>query len=81
MSEIIDQLKGFLEEELEIEAGDLEQDTPLFSGGVIDSFSLVALLNFVETTFGFRIGPTDVNLANFDSLGRMATYIERCRGS
>jgi len=81
MSEIIDQLKGFLEEELDIEAGDLELDTPLFSGGIIDSFSLVSLLKFVETTFELRVGPTDVNLENFDSLGRMVTYIERCRGS
>lgn len=77
MSEIIDKLKEYMREELEIDTADLETNTALFSTGIIDSFSLVSLLTFVETTFDFRIGPTDVNLANFDSLERMLAYIER----
>ncbi|MET0082034.1 MAG: acyl carrier protein [Sedimenticola sp.] len=81
MSDKIEMLKEFMESELNIETSDLEIDTPLFSSGVIDSFSLVSLLSFVESTFNFRVGPTDVNLANFDSLGRMLAYIENRGGA
>ena len=76
MSEIIETLKNYMQEDLDIDTGDIKSNTPLFSDGIIDSFSLVSLLTFVETTFNFRIGPTDVNLANFDSLDRMYAYIQ-----
>jgi acyl carrier protein len=65
-----------MEQELGIDTSEIDHDTLLFSTGVIDSFSLVSLLTFVEVKYEFRIGPTDVNLANFDSLGRMLAYIE-----
>ena len=81
MSEIIETLKNFMQDELDIDTEDITSDTLLFSEGVIDSFSLVSLLAFVETKFAFRIGPTDVNLANFDSLERMLAYIELHRGA
>jgi acyl carrier protein len=77
MSEIIEKLKEYMQEELEIDTADLEPGSALFSTGIIDSFSLVTLLTFIESTFEFRIGPTDVNLANFDSLERMHAYIDR----
>ena len=77
MSEIIETLKNYMHEDLDIDTTALEPDTLLFSEGIIDSFSLVLLLTFVESKFNFRVGPTDVNLANFDSLGRMNNYIQR----
>jgi acyl carrier protein len=67
-------LRAFLRDELGVETDGLSVDDPLFSSGLIDSFSLVTLLAHIERVCGFRIGPTDVNLDNFDSLGRMLTY-------
>lgn len=66
----------FMDQDLGIDTKDLTLDTPLFSEGIIDSFSLVSLVIFVEETFALRVGALDVNLANFDSLDRIARYIE-----
>ena len=80
MSAVAESIKEYMQNELDIETGELAPDTLLFSTGIIDSFSLVSLLTYIESTYGFRVGRTDVNLANFDSLDRMVAYIERCRG-
>lgn len=69
-----DGLRTFLRDEVGVETAGLDVDAPLFSSGLIDSFSLVTLLAHIERVCGFRIGPTDVNLDNFDSLGRILAY-------
>ena len=69
-------LQAFLSDELGIDGASLAADSPLFSSGLIDSFSLVALMTHIEQVCGFRIGPNDVNLDNFDSLGRILSYAE-----
>ena len=56
MSELINTIKDYLSEDLDVDTDELEIDTLLFSQGIIDSFSLVSLLTFIESTFGFRIG-------------------------
>ena len=78
MDNIIEPIKNYMQEDLDIDTTDMTKDTLLFSEGVIDSFSLIALVTFIEITFNFRIGRTHVNLANFDSLGRMQRYIQGC---
>jgi acyl carrier protein len=69
-----DNLREFLRDEIGVETTTLSRDDLLFSSGLIDSFSLVTLLAHIERVCGFRIGPTDVNLDNFDSLGRILAY-------
>ncbi|WP_165842935.1 acyl carrier protein [Phenylobacterium deserti] len=64
----------FLQEELTVKEADLAPDAPLFSSGLIDSFSLVSLLSFLETEGGFMIDPVDVNLENFDTIERILAY-------
>lgn len=76
MTVITEQIKAFLDRDLGIAVGELDDDTPLFSEGIIDSFALISLVVFVEESFGFRVGALDVNLANFDSLSRIQRYIE-----
>ena len=70
-------LLRYMSDELGIDTAALVPDSPLFSAGVIDSFSLVTLLAHIEQTCGFRIAATDVNLDNFDSLARIAAYVAR----
>ena len=72
-------LLGFLSDDLAIETSDIAADTLLFSTGIIDSFALVTLMTYIETEGGVRIAPADVNLANFDSISRILTYVERAR--
>ena len=72
-----DALVEFMENDFGIDMSDIEDDTLLFSTGIIDSFALVTLMSFIETNGGFRMNVADVNLENLDSIGRMMTYIEK----
>jgi acyl carrier protein len=72
-----DELLAFLEEELAIDRADIAPGALLFSSGLIDSFSLVSLLSFLETHGGFSVDPEDVTLENFDSLDRILAYLAR----
>jgi acyl carrier protein len=70
-------LLRFLADDLAIDVASIMPNSLLFSTGIIDSFSLVTLMTYVETEGGFRISPTDVNLANFDSIARISAYVAR----
>ena len=72
-----DSLLAFLEEDLGVEIDGVDDDTPLFSSQLIDSFALVTLMMFLEKAAGIRIAPADVNLDNMDTVGRMLAYVER----
>ena len=68
-----------LEQELGLDTTGIGESTPLFSGGLIDSFSLVSLLLFIETRADITIQPMDVTLENFDSIARMLAYVARSK--
>jgi len=69
-------LSRFIEDELAVES-ELAEDTLLFSSGLIDSFSLVSLMSYIEDEAVVRIAPADVKLENFDSIGRILAYLNR----
>jgi acyl carrier protein len=79
MALAFEEFREFLVDELGISGQDLDLDTPLFSGGLIDSFSLVVLMTFIEGNSGVAIQQSDATLDNFDSIGRMIAFIERRR--
>ena len=49
----------------------------MFSSGLIDSFSLVTLMSFIENAGEVSIDPSDVTLDNFDSIERIIQFISR----
>ena len=67
----------FLQKDLGVDVSNVEDASPLFSSGIIDSFSLVSLITFVERQCGFRMGPEDVNLENLDSVERILVFATR----
>ena len=71
------QLLSFFESELALDVSDIDETTPLFSTGVVDSFSLVMLISFIESQCGFRMTPLDVNLDNLDTMARILDYAGR----
>ena len=72
-----DDFSQFLVEELGVEGDNLQPETPLFSSGLIDSFSLVTLMSFIENAGEVSIDPADVTLDNFDNIERMLQFIGR----
>ena len=54
----------------------IESDMALISSGLIDSFSLVELVLFIEKQCGIKVKPTEVNLDNLDSVERILVFAE-----
>ena len=53
----------------------LDEDTALFSSGIIDLLSVIDLVLFVEEQVGQFVPATDITLGNFDSVGRIVRYV------
>lgn len=66
-----DSLLLFLERQLGVDTNGVDEDTPLFSSGLIDSAGMVDLIVHVETEAKIRLAPDDVTLDNLDSIGRI----------
>jgi acyl carrier protein len=63
-----------------IEEGDdreLKTDTPLITGGIVDSFSMVSLKRFLEKKYTVKIPDADATPAAFDSVDKIAALVER----
>jgi len=53
--------------------------TPLISGGIVDSFSMVSLKRFLEKKYQIQIPDADATTAAFDSVQKIAALVERFR--
>lgn len=58
------------------EVGD---DQSFLETGIIDSLGIVQIVAFVESELGAPVPDTDLVPANFDSIARIAAYVERRR--
>jgi acyl carrier protein len=69
-------IREFLRGELGVEQ-QVDADTPLMSSGLVDSAGVVRLAALLETATGLVIPDRDVTPANFDSLARITSYLQR----
>ncbi len=69
-------LTGFMQEELGIDTDDVDSSSLLFTSGIVDSFSLVSLVTFIERQCGFTVQPDDVTLENLDSIQRIVDFAD-----
>lgn len=49
----------------------ISYDTPLISGGYVDSFSMMIVLIFIEKTFKIKIPDIDTQPSNFNTINDM----------
>jgi acyl carrier protein len=56
-------------------------DEPLVSTGVIDSLGMLRLISFLEQESGLVIGDGEVTPDNFETLRKIALFVERKRSS
>jgi len=63
-----------------LEEGDdreVKFDTPLISGGIVDSFSMVSLKRFLEKKYGIQIPDADASPEAFDTVNSIAALVAR----
>jgi acyl carrier protein len=54
----------------------LQDDEPLITGGLVDSFSLVELALFIEQQFGVPFADSELTAENMDTLNKIVANIE-----
>ncbi len=59
---------------------DLGDDVSLIEADLIDSTGILELVSHVEATYHVDIRDADIVPANFDSIGRIAAFIESRNG-
>lgn len=75
-SDVKDKLRAFvLAELIRNPSYPLQDDEPLITGGLIDSFSLAHFGVFVEDTFNLYIPDTDLTVENLDTLDQMVDRV------
>ena len=64
----------FLNKKTRADLSGITDDTALFSTGMVDSFTMVDLLMWLQKQTGSRLGPEDISVENFDSVGRILAF-------
>lgn len=72
-----DSILEFLEDELAIDISQIDEKSLIFSTGLIDSFSLISLISFLENKLSFRMSPADISLDNLDSIEKIISYVSQ----
>ena len=73
MKEII--LEYVIEEYAE-DDDDVQYDTPLISGGLVDSFSMVSLKRFLELKYSISIPDDKATPEAFDNVNKIVTLVK-----
>lgn len=63
-----------------LEEGDdreITETTPLISGGIVDSFSMVSLLRFLEKNYSIHIPDDAATPEAFDTVQSIAALVQR----
>ena len=56
---------------------ELERDEPIFSSGLLDSFSVTQLICHLEDTFAVKIAISEVTIQDFDTIGKILDLLRR----
>jgi len=70
--------REYLEEDDDRE---VDETTPLISGGIVDSFSMVALTLNIEKKYQIQIPDADASPEAFDTVVRIAELVKRFQGA
>ncbi len=71
-----DNLRRYLVEEQGIAPEELDGETRLFTDGLLDSFTMVELIHFIEESAGFEMDEADVHLEHLDTVERILAFVE-----
>ncbi len=76
MDDMKDVILNYVAEEyLEDEDDEITYDTPLISGGIVDSFSMVSLKRFLENKYGISIPDEKATPEAFDSVDKIVVLV------
>jgi len=69
-------LEYVIEEYLEDEDEEISYETPLISGGIVDSFSMVSLKRFLEARYNISIPDEKASPEAFDTVNSITALVK-----
>ncbi|MCK9205158.1 MAG: acyl carrier protein [Bacteroidales bacterium] len=75
MDEMKDVIKNYVIKEYVEDDTDVTYDTPLISGGIVDSFSMVSLKRFLENKYQIAIPDDKATPEAFDSVNKICLLV------
>jgi acyl carrier protein len=72
-----DRVKQFIKDSFLVD--EVGEDESFLASGIIDSIGVMHLVSFIESELGTKVPDTDLVPENFDSVARIAAYVERTR--
>jgi len=77
MSDVKDEILEYIVDEyVEDEDQEITYDTPLITGGIVDSFSMVSLKVFLETNYKIQIPDSKATPEAFDSVNMIVELLK-----
>jgi acyl carrier protein len=77
MDDLKETILKYVIEEYADEDDKITYDTPLISGGLVDSFSMVSLKRFLEVKYKISIPDEQASPEAFDSVSKIAELVTR----
>lgn len=77
-SEIKEAIIDFVKGEYAEEGQEIDENTPLISGGLVDSFSMVSLKRFLERRYNVSIPDQKATPEAFDSISGICALVQEC---
>lgn len=76
-----EQIRAYINDQFLFHADprDVPLDESLFGRNMLDSAHMVDIIMFLEKSFGIAIPSTDITPENFDTISRMAAYVEQAQ--
>jgi len=75
MDEMKDVIKNYVIKEYVEDDTEITYDTPLISGGIVDSFSMVSLKRFLENKYKIAIPDDKATPEAFDSVDKICQLV------
>ncbi len=76
MEEMLENIKEYVIEEYVEDDTEITYDTPLISGGIVDSFSMVSLKRFLENKYEISIPDDKATPEAFDSVNKICALVK-----
>ncbi len=61
--------------------GNLRDDTPLRTSGILDSVATLKTVTFVEERYGIEVEAHEAGVENFDSIDSIAAFVKSKKGA
>ncbi len=78
IEKIIEELLKYIFEKSDLDnVSEIPKDESLLLNGILDSFAIIELVEFVESNWSIKVDDQEFSIENFGSVNKIAAFINR----